>query len=426
MEKPLQLESGLCFDTSNYQTLLCGLKKPPVLVNDLDIRYPEDLEILNKYLLTTYESATFSMIPSCDCGQLMGGYLRGKTCPHCQSEVLSHTEVPIESNLWINVPEGVHAFITPIAYHKLKLAFDSGNIDVLRWLTDIHYKGNFNENDVIVKLRERGVKRGYNNFIEHFWEYIDILLERKMYSSVNGERKTIKQWLLDHKDDLFTPVIGLPNRIALVVEKVPTGRFSEVEKYGGVVEAALAIASLKTRIDPPTQLIRESAAVKCVQLLSNYYSSQYKNSLGQKEGLIRKQICGSRMPFTGRNVISSIHDVHEYDELHIPWGQAIGLLEIHLFNKFLRDGYTPNEAMQEIRTSVNCFNPRIRHYFDELLAESPYKGLPCCFNRNPTLLRGSIQQLYITKIKNHVNDITISLSCLILSLFNASKNWPHL
>ena len=56
----------------------------------------------------------------------------------------------------------------------------------------------------------------------------------------------------------------------------------------------------------------------------------------------------------------------------------------------------------------------------ELIAESPYKGLPCCFNRNPTLLRGSIQQLYITKIKSDdINDNTISLSVMILSAYNA-------
>ena len=56
----------------------------------------------------------------------------------------------------------------------------------------------------------------------------------------------------------------------------------------------------------------------------------------------------------------------------------------------------------------------------ELIAESPYKGLPCCFNRNPTLLRGSIQQLYITKIKSDdINDNTISLSVMILASYNA-------
>lgn len=411
--------AGLALATVNHDQILYGLKRPPVIVNDLDIRYIEDKEKLDKYLMTNYETATFSMIPQCECGHLIGGHLRGKVCPKCDSEVLAHTEVPIESNLWLTTPEGVHSFIDPTAYNKLTQAFESKDIDVIRWLCDVHYKANFAESDVINKLKEQGVKRGYNNFLENFWDYIDIMLDRKVYTSISDKRKTIKQWLLENRDNLFPKSLPLPNRISLVTEKTPTGRYGEVGKFGGAVEAAMTMASLNTRIDPPTQLVRESTTIKCVMLLAAYYYTQYKDSLGRKEGWIRKQICGTRMPFSARNVITSLHGVHDYDELHIPWAMGIGLFRLHLTNKFLRDGYTPNEAQMILIGNVNREHPLIRQYFNELIAECKYKGLPALFNRNPTLLRASIQQFYITKIKNDINDNTISLSSLVLKGFNA-------
>lgn len=414
------IRAGLSLSTTNYPQMLQKLKFPPMFVNDLNITYQEDKDLLDKYLMTNYDSATFSMVPQCSCGHLIGGYLRGKTCKRCDSEVLAHTEVPIESNLWIRVPEGVTAFISPIVYGKLTQAFESSRVDVIRYLCDIHYKANFAENDVICKLRDMGVKRGYNNFVNNFWEYIDILLTKRLYTSVSDKRKEIKQWLIDNRDNIFTDVLPLPNRISLVTEKTPTGRWGEVYKFGGAVEAAMTIASLQTRIDPPTLTVRESAAAKAVMLLSQFSTAQYKFSLGKKEGWIRKQICGTRMLFTARNVITSLHGVHEYDELHIPWAMAIGLLRLHLTNKFLKDGYTPNEISDLLTGHSNRYHPQIDKYLKELIDESPHKGIPVCFNRNPTLLRASIQQFFVTRIKSDdINDNTISLSSLVLSGFNA-------
>lgn len=420
-------DHGLAFDTTNYTELLNNLKIPPLLVNDLDTNYPEDEELLNKYLLTTYDTATYSMVPQCECGTLIGGYLRGRVCPKCNSEVLTHTEVPIVSNLWMKVPDGVDAFISPIAYNKLSQTFETNKIDVIRWMCDVHYKGNFHENDVINRLREAGVKRGYNNFLRNFWDYMEILLRPRMYTSVSDKRRDIRQWLLEHKNELFTQYIPLPNRISLITEKTSTGRYGEILKFGGAVEAAKTMASLKKRIDEPTQSTKESVTFRCVMLLGVYYKAQHKDSLGKKEGLIRKHICGTRMPFSARNVITSLHGVHEYNELHVPWAMAIGLLRLHLTNKLFKDGYSPNEISGLLTGNINRYHPLIDRYMKELIEESPYKGLPCCFNRNPTLLRGSIQQLYITKIKSdNVDDNTISLSVNILSSFYNYRKTPYI
>lgn len=408
--------SGIILDTVNYPSLLNSLRVPPIFVNDLDRRVQEHAELLDRYLLTNYETATFTMIPSCECGKLVGGYLRGKTCPECHSEVLAHTETPIQSNLWLHVPEGIPAFISPIVYNELTSAFESNKIDVIRWVADVHYKANFDGHPVISYLKAMGVKRGYLYFLENFWMIIDLLLEKRVYTSNSDKRAHIKQWLMDHQDDIFTPVLPLPNRVSLVVEKTVTGRYSELSKFGGGVEAAMTIASLKTRIEPASIAIKESVTIKSIILLAEHAKNQYKFGLGRKEGFIRKHICGTRMPFTARNVITSLHGIHEYDELHIPWAQAIGLLRLHLTNKFLKAGYTPNEISDILMGHVNKYHPEIDRYLKELIAESKFKGIPVVFNRNPTLLRSSIQQFYITKVKSYdIGDNTISLSCLTLA-----------
>lgn len=418
----VKMKPGLALSLINHDEMMLMHGSNVIVVNDLDVRYPSDKELLSKYLMTNYEGLTFSMIPSCDCGKLKGGYQRGHICPHCNSEVLSQTEIPINSNLWIKTLDNVRPFLNPIAFIKLSEAFTYGRINIIRWLCDVHYKANFDDNIVITKLRNLKIKRGYNNFVDNFWEIIDILLNKRIYTSQSDKRKDILSWLIENKDKLFSEYLPLPNRLALVIEKTSTGRYGELLKYSGGIEAANLIASVKERITPPNQTSKETIVFRCILLLSEYYLNQYSSALGGKKGLIRKHICGSRVPFSARNVITSLHEAHKYDELHIPWGMAIGLFRLHLINKFLRDGFTTNEALGYINRYANRWDTRIRGYFDELFAESYIEGIPCCFNRNPTLLRGSIQQLRITKIKDDVRDVTIRISVLVLPSYNAEKN----
>ncbi len=77
----------------------------------------------------------------------------------------------------------------------------------------------------------------------------------------------------------------------------------------------------------------------------------------------------------------------------------------------------------------NNYVELIDYLFDKLLRANPSgEGYPCCLQRNPSLRRGSNQQLLIPPggIKKDLNDYTISLSPLILVQYNADHDGDQL
>jgi len=144
-----------------------------------------------------------------------------------------------------------------------------------------------------------------------------------------------------------------------------------------------------------------------------------KDSVGGKEGLSRSHLFAGRLHHTFRGVIVSLTDNHDYDELHIPWSIAVMVLKVHILNKLFRRGYTPKQAFSFINEHIVVYNPLMDEIFQELIAESPYGGIPCTFGRNPTLVRGSIQLFRITKVKTDPEINAISLSVLAIKNPNA-------
>jgi hypothetical protein len=56
---------------------------------------------------------------------------------------------------------------------------------------------------------------------------------------------------------------------------------------------------------------------------------------------------------------------------------------------------------------------------EELIADAPGgRGIPCLIGRNPSLLQGSIQKVYISRVKPDVKDNTIGISVLALPACN--------
>lgn len=419
---------GIFARTVNHDREAANLEQRPVIANDLDISYPEDKKKLDRLLTTNYHGPTFSMEPVCDCGHLKGGDKRGRICPECKTEVLPHTEKKIQSEIWLEVPEGVKAFINPYVYSVLSDAFgvDSGGVDVIRWLVDKTYNGKFENSTVVQALKERGIRRGLNYFCENFDFIIDTLLDNNVMRR-NNDRNEIPAFLEVAKDDIFCRYLPIPNKITFVTESSAVGKYAEMEQIGSAIDAVNAILSLKTRIGEPSPAVKENVAVKVILNLASFYRAHIDKTHSGKHGLWRKVIFGTRMPFSGRAVITSLTERHDYDELHQPWGLAIAMWKFHIENKLYKRGFTPNEAKRFIEESVKKVTPLMEEIFDELINESPYqthsgkKGLPVIFNRNPTLEIGSIQQFYITHIKRDLNDPSISISVLVLKPLNGEE-----
>ena len=412
-------ELGIYQEVVDFEDLLRSLPYPPKFINDIDNGTPEGREELNQYLYTKYEKDYLSNTPCCVCKRIEGGDREGDFCTNCNSYVVPPTERPIVPDVWIRAPDGVKALINPLFWNILSKSFTSSGCNLIEYLCNPGYNGH-EKNKYLIKLKEYNFPRGLNAFFDNFDAIMDVLVTGKLYKGAAKARAHLKQLIDENRQKIFTRYLPIPNKITFVVESSSVGSFHDSSNIDAL-DAVRTICSLSSSLTPPTQKVKENRTLKAISQLSNYYVEQYNNTFSKKEGLFRKQIYGTRMPFAYRSVISSLSVRHLYNEVHLPWGLGVSLFRIHLGNKLLRRGYTPNEATGFINKHVKLYNPLMDELLQELIKESPFVGLPTILQRNPTLARLSAQSLMVTKIKTDPGDNTTSLSVLVLKGPNADQ-----
>lgn len=403
----------------NHDRLFNSLNTQPILVNDFELDSVDDIERFKSFIQTTYDSDSLEIHPRCSCEKLTGAQYIDTRCDQCGTLCVPVTERPLESVLWIRAPQRVETLINPILWIILDKYFTKSGVSILRWLTDPRYKPP-RRIPPIIKLEEANIPRGINYFYHHFDEIIDLLINQKVFAVHSIKyRQDFLTFLQEKREYIFSRHLPVPSKLVFITEKTNVGRFADVS-IKLAIDAVTSINHVENSMKNRPLADVESHTVQSIIKLAEYYLTFFKKSLSPKEGWMRKHVYGTRGHMTFRAVITSIHKTHEYDELHLPWAMSVMLLKEHLKSKLLRRGFSPNEVLAHIAQHTRKFDPTINDIFHELMEESYLPGaLPCVLQRNPTLTRGSAQQLRITKIKTDTTDNTISLSVLILSSLNA-------
>jgi len=394
--------------------------RPPIIANRFNVMLEDERRALNELILSKYEGDNLDTFPSCDCGYLKGAYNEGLECPKCNTHVQPVTERSIESMLWLEAPEGVSSFVSPIAWIILSRAMSYGT------------KGNMFEYLVIPTTTIQGtpqkdtarflnlnIPRGINYFYEHFDEIIELLYrEQLLKGRTNGSAEDVLAFIKKYRDCIFTKYIPMPSRLGMITEKTSVHSYTDTN----IVMAVDALRTITGAVWSPVPLtprMMQARAMQANKKIAEYHNLFMKDSVGGKEGLSRSHLFAGRLHHTFRAVIVSLTDNHDYDELHIPWSIAVMVLKVHILNKLFKRGFTPKQAFSFINEHIVVYNPILDEIFQELIAESPYGGIPCTFGRNPTLVRGSIQLFRITKVKTDPEVNAISLSVLAIRQPNA-------
>lgn len=420
---------GTTLKHNDYREKLENLNGQFLYLNDLD---PEtDAELISRLTRMTFTTTSFSLIPSCACGettkQNTPNIKEGDLCPYCYTEITTHSNRKIESRLWIRPPKDVKAFLSPwfvttlLDVYKTK---GSGST-VIHWLLD-PYDNGFDQVEVINYLQYHGVKRGINYFVENADRIMELLNNDDIFRKDNAKRNQLYVTYLKNKHLLFPTDIPITDKSFNIHEKSHLGSYVDQGTVRPYMAAVNAILGLKRLRRPPSVSRQEHVAAKVCFSLANYYESYISSFHNVKSGEYRRGVYGGRLPWTSRQVITSIVEPHDYDEMHFPWKAAIPLYEHHITNYLLKRGYTPNQCKSKILTAINVFDQEIADILDDIIATSPFHtayskkpGLMHLHNRNPTLKIGSIQTVYITKIKHDLNDITKSISVLTQSVMNS-------
>lgn len=388
-------------EIENFELVLANLDFDPIYLDDYDVHLEEDKEMMKTLLYTRYgQNEALTNIPSCVCKKLNGQDLLGQRCTSCGSECAPIYSRKIEPTLWSRVPDGITSFVNPLIWKIIFKLFKSKSNNILLWLTDPYYQPSDPTDPKIKRLNELlveipGFKRGLNHFVENYDDVVNMLIERKILGYKMLERAGFIEFSKKYKEAFFTTVLPVSNRNSFIVEQSGTANFTDTKALAGV-DVFLTINNLHhSRLKTPVAK-KESIIVKCLTDLSNHHEKYLTDRIFPKPGNIRKHLVGSRLNFTARAVITSLHGVHHYWEVHLPWGIAIELLKEHIRSKLLNNyGMSPVDIVELLQTHVTKYHPLLHEVMNLLIKEAPYytpdgvhKGIPIILNRNPTLERG--------------------------------------
>lgn len=409
--------TGVYLEFVDFQEEILKIDNP-IFLNDLKCVTKEDREKLNSLIRTNFDGDSISITPSCVCGETNAG----RYCPVCRQPVLPPSERPIVPNIWFRAPKDVKALMNPQMWSILRDTFTHNDYCILDWITKSTDVPPVRKHGEIAKLKSLGIQRGYNYFVENFDYILTVLFEGGFYHGTNVHRNWVEMLIRENRHLLFCDYLPIPHKLAFVTEKTAIATYADFSMTGAY-NAAITIAEIDEEEGGTSLTVRQNWTVGAINDLSSYYKEQQRVTIGKKEGANRKHIFGTRGNYGGRAVISSLSCIHRYDELHIPWSYAVAMLKVHLLAKLGKLGYDPTSALKYLHKNSKRFDPLLDSIFKELIEEAKddelgIAGIPCIFQRNPSLARGSAQAFFITKVKDDVHDNTISMSVLVLKAPN--------
>lgn len=439
---------GLVAYIPDHKEILEQLPEAPLLINDLKLDFgtKEGKDRLAMYLSYQFDGDVIPAVPTCLGGHIGGEARLGDMCPICETRVTSLVDRAVQDGVWIAPPDGVNGFIHPEIWNVLNPRLTPlKSFSMLSWVCDPNYGENLPAYAAVLEEYKRVHKRGLNYVLENFDEVIRFILESKLCSKLSMSAKLeVQMFLAQNREKVVQKHLPLPSSIFVVSEKTAMGTYAD-EKTTALLDAVYTITSTYGSPIALNQRQRESHAARFIALVGACYHNICTKFIGGKYGLIRRQWIGSRLHFSGRAVITSISDAHHYEELHVPWAFAVQILEPHLCAKLAQRGFSVDEAYAFLEDHTVQWHPLMREMFDELIAESPpiddfpsgvfkdldedptlLRGIPCILQRNPSLTRGSAQCLRITRIKDDIDDYTISVSNMILVSWNADFDGDEL
>ncbi|BBI55858.1 RNA polymerase beta subunit [Pseudomonas phage 9Ps-7B] len=398
-----------------------------IYANDYNTSNSDEKEEFDRHFYSHFQdSEAIESSVSCDCRAIEDAHKLGVICDICNTPVVNTSSRPIEPSMWVRTPKHVRSLINPRLIIMLTGYLVTKEFDFLAYLTDTSYRydvesiGSKETRRKVDRLLHRGFERGLNHFIDNFNEIFQFLLDANIISNNKSE---FAQFVAQNKDKLFPKYLPVPSKLCFVAESTTSGTYLD-KPIEAAIDATLTFASIDASSVPLSPIKAQNRTMRGLRLYGQFYEIYAKSRIAQKPGLARRHMFGARLNATARAVITSISDPHDYDELHIPWGVGCQLLKYHLTNKLkAKFNMTTREAFSFVYENVLQYNQIIADLFKELIAEAaPYKGMGCTFHRNPTLQRGSTQQFFITKVKDDINDNSISMSVLCLKAPNGQLN----
>lgn len=389
-----------------------------ILLNNYSLFDIEQSNECFKMLMNTYDSETISTIPECMCGFSSGTAIRDMKCPKCGFKVAEKGYDPV---VWVKAFTPELRFIHPVFYGLVNRSLK----EILPYLTGLEDTLPSNNATLLANSIVNNVlggERSYAVVAKNLRAILVFVSTLKKYKDINAE-ELIELYDI-YEENIYVNHLPLISPMLFNITKTNKGRYVDIKLKDVLNIAAdwLRAGSLENNDKANDKLIAYT-----LKKLYNLLVLFIMDYVAGKVGVARKQLYSAKSCFSYRCVIVSRAGPHTYDEIEVPWVTLCSTYRLHVLNKLMKKyGYTYKEALKLIHTSCKKYNKLIDDIGKELIAESKYKGLPVIAQRNPSLLQGSAQLVYIVKFKTDPDDNTMGISALIAKAFNADYDGDKL
>lgn len=418
---------GIFLEPTDFEYDFASMERRALMASE----FAGNKKLLDATIFTKYDSDFFNNVPSCPCGNLKTGKVRGETCPVCNHECLPQTERELKSTIWIDALKPVDWFFNPMAYSQLNAVLKVyKEFRILNWLMDPRYKSQELDNPYEKAMVNLQLPRGMIAFRENFEEIMEVLITARPEITINGSTsrqrlvnirsvREVREFISKYKDRMFTRQLPFPSSVAFILEE-HNGRTRGDHRHAKLLNSLYSIVNANERLGSMGIKEKESIMARVTISIADHTHGYEHEEMFDKTGIFRKLVYGFRSHWTFRTVITSNHGVNRRNELHLPWGVAVMTYKLHLANKLLRSGRSPNQIFDLLYNNTHRYHPVIDRIFNELIEESPGgEGLPVLHTRYPSLKHGSTQLYRVPKIKTDPNDVSVSNSPINLVPQNA-------
>lgn len=394
----------------------------PIILNTFDLSDPAFIADLSEHIFTEGSGADF--IAKCQCGETEGNNKIGMTCPICGT-IVSRSNLLDDDNLvcknWVACPSELpNGWLAPKIYLNLAtwLSYDKGKRNYLDDILDV-------DTPIPFELQEVVQGKGFAYLYDNFDRIIDFFVHNHPTISKKPDT-TAMRWCLElNREKVFCHYVPILNAaINPIISAEGTSqnkrRYSDITA-DHILSAAISLSGLEFSPPRKNRLKHvERTTFKAFKDIITYVEEATSKYISTKKAIPRTHVFGSRFHWSFRAVVVPIVGPHDYYELHVPWQMAVNSLRVHLRGILCRKyNLSINEAVNKVRRALQIIDPDIKAIMDQLIEDSPFPGLPCVWDRPPSIRDGSVMLKYWTKIKTDLEDACVSMTPTDVALPNA-------
>lgn len=348
-------------------------------------------------ILCDISSDRSDSVASCECGTTTGNYYTGMKCRVCGTVVSNNLFGEIRNDSWLEIPASIKGVLNPQVYRILS-----------KWFGNTSYQPILKQMLNMQLLQEpipgtpffSGM--GFNWFYDNFDAIISYFLVSHPTEPGRAMAPMMKLFLEKTGKAIWCTKLPILSKLIQPITRVSkTVRYADTD-IKNLIKSIFTLRSILLA----EKMMNFSADhvdrnfYRVYGEFITYTTNILTYKLPKKPSILRKHVFGARSHCSCRSVAIPITDPHDSDEIYLPWKLGVMVYKYHILSVLINKlNMTVFNAFDRIMNAINIYDHEIDCIMQDMIRDCPYKGFPILLNRNPSLRIGSIQLMFVTKIK---------------------------